>query len=331
MLNAPTPEDAELAAKALKDVLVPTPLIRAPFLEELTGATSVHIKAESFQRTGSFKFRGSFWRCMQLSCEERTRGVVAYSSGNFAQGLAAAAQILSVPCTMVMPIDAPETKRQKTEALDATVYQSKHGSQPREEVAAELAQRISREDGLVLLHPFDDPAIVAGHASLAIEILDELVARQMPIPDDVLCCTGGGGLTAGIALGLDARQSLARVVPVEPRGFDSFGASLRAGKPVRTASDQSTICDALQATKPGEVPFSVAQAVGVGDPITVSDDEVRIAMRLALQELKVVTEPSGAVALAALMSFSERFIGRNVVVVLTGGNVELDKLARLVA
>jgi threonine dehydratase len=170
----PTLKDVEAAAAALKGIAISTPLVQLSALEDLTGATSVHVKLESMQRTGSFKFRGAYWRCLQLSAEERERGVVAYSSGNFAQGLAAAAQILGVPCTIVMPVDAPEVKRRKTQGFGATVVLTDHGERPREEVAAETAVQIAKDDGKTLLHPFDDISIVAGHASLAIEVLDEL-------------------------------------------------------------------------------------------------------------------------------------------------------------
>ncbi len=327
----PTLDEVDAAVAALRDVVVETPLVRVPSLEERTGAASVYVKLETMQRTGSFKFRGAYWRCLQLSPEERKRGVIAYSSGNFAQGLAAAAQILGVPCTIVMPGDAPEVKRHKTESFGATVVQTDHGDRPREAVAGDEARRIAINEGRVLLHPFDDPALVAGHASLAIEVLDQLDQWGVPAPDDILCCVGGGGLFAGIALGFRIKGTHTSCIPCEPLGYDSFRQSLRAGQPVRVSGSGGTLCDALQATRPGDAPFAIARAAALGEPATVDDAAVRDAMRFAHDTLKVVLEPSGGVALATLLGSGCRFQGRNVVVVLTGGNIEIASFGQLAA
>ncbi len=327
----PTLDDVNAAVAALRDVAFETPLVRVPSLEERTGAASAYVKMETMQRTGSFKFRGAYWRCLQLSPEERIRGVVAYSSGNFAQGLAAAAQLLDVPCTIVMPHDAPKVKRHKTESYGATVIQIDHGDRPREEVASEEARRIAINERRVLLHPFDDPALVAGHASLAIEVLDELDRLGAPAPDDIFCCVGGGGLFAGIALGCRVKGVRTSCIPCEPMGYDSFRQSLLAGKPVRVSGHGGTLCDALQATRPGDAPFEIARAAVLGEPATVDDDAVRDAMRFANDTLKIVLEPSGGVALATLLGSGDKFKGRNVVVVLTGGNIEIASFGQLAA
>lgn len=327
----PTDDDIHAAATALKGVVVETPLVSAPALAEATGAARVLVKLETFQKTGSFKFRGAYWRCTQLSEVERAAGVVAYSSGNFAQGLAAAAQALGIPATIVMPIDAPETKRRKTEAFGARIVQSDHGDRPREEVASETAEAIARDQGMTLLHPFDDPGIIAGHSSIAAEVAAACAAQGLPLPQAVVTCVGGGGLLAGLAIGFDALSPATEVVPVEPVGYDSFGRSLRAGEIVTLPGGAPTLCDALQATAPGRAPFACARAVGVGEPIAVGDDEVRAAMRLAFDSLKVVTEPSGSVPLAGLLQQAERFEGRSVLVMASGGNIAPERFCACLA
>lgn len=325
----PTGDDLRAANHGLRGRVIDTPLIDAPQLAERVGARSVRVKVEAFQRTGSFKFRGALWRCMALSDEERRRGVVAYSSGNFAQGLAAAARSLDVPCTIVMPIDAPAIKRERTEAFGAQVVLTDHGSEPREKVAGERAARIAEKDGSVLLHPFDDPAIVAGHASAAYEIGRACEENGSALPQDVLCCVGGGGLIAGLALGFadlarGAPNDGPRVVPVEPVGYDSLGQSLRCGERTTVTGGGTTICDALQAPAPGVIPFAALRSVGTRDPMTVSDDDVRTAMRVAVELLGLALEPSGAVPLAGLLSEADRWPGRDVLVIASGRNATAE-------
>lgn len=325
----PSREQIEAAATALKGVVVETPLIAAEAIAREVGAESVHLKLESLQKTGSFKFRGAYWRCARLTAEERAAGVVAYSSGNFAQGLAAAAQVLGVPATIVMPIDAPEAKRRKTEAFGATVVQTDHGDRSREEVASEKARALAAERGMTLLHPFDDPAVIAGHASVAREIVSALAAAGSGPADTVLCCVGGGGLLAGVALGLKAWSPETELIPVEPQGYDSFGQSLEQGGVTRLTGGGATICDALQATAPGAAPFACAVAAGVTRHLVVTDAIVRKAMRLAFESCKIVLEPSGAVGLAGLLSRPELFAGRRAVVMATGGNIELSRFGTI--
>lgn len=324
----PSPEALLSADQALRGRVIDTPLLSVPSLAEITGASSVRVKLEIFQQTGSFKFRGALWRCLQLNHDEREAGVVAYSSGNFAQGLAAAAQSLGIPCTIVMPIDAPETKRTKTERYGAKVVLTEHGDHPREKIASECAVKIAREQKMTLLHPFDDPYIVAGHASLAYEVGRYLMATGESLPDDVLCCVGGGGLIAGLALGFSDMGDSTFVIPVEPIGFDGMGQSLQAGERLTVAGDKATICDALQATAPGIIPFAAMRQCKYEQGISVSDSEVRTAMKVAADLLRIVLEPSGAAPLAALLGASNRFAGRNVLLIASGGNIDPSYFAR---
>lgn len=284
-------------------------------------AEGVWVKAENLQRAGSFKLRGAFWRVHCLTPDEKARGVVAYSSGNFAQGLAAAGADQGVPVTIVMPADAPEMKRRATEGFGARVVLSHHGARPREEAASALAAQIASEQGLVLLHPFDDPRIVAGQAGAALEALEQLGAP----PDLVLCPVGGGGLMGGVALAIRAANPKAQICAVEPAGYDGMGRSLAAGERLRVTGG-TTFCDALQATMPGAAPFAAARAAGVTG-LTVTDAQVRQALRLAFEQLKLVLEPSGAVALAALDQVQTE--GKRVLIFATGGNIPFPRFAAI--
>lgn len=317
----PSLEDLRVAYAATRAATQETPLLEAPSLAALSGAAQVFVKPESLQWAGSFKVRGAYWRLLQLTPAERARGVIAYSSGNFAQGLAAAGQRLGVPVTIVMPMDAPEAKRSATSGYGARVVLSDHGDRPREEVASALAATMAEAERLVLLHPFDDPAIVAGQAGAGLEAIAQLGQRAASV-DMVLCCVGGGGLIGGVSLAFHYLSPTTRIVAVEPEGYDGMGASLAAGARVRRAGGAATICDALQATQPGAAPFEAAQAAGVRG-LSVSDAEVRRALLFAFEHLKLVLEPSGAVALAALMSGAAAARGARVLVYATGGNVSL--------
>ncbi len=306
-----------------------TPLLEASPLADLSSAARVFVKPESLQWAGSFKIRGAYWRLTRLNPDERKRGVVAYSSGNFAQGLAAAGRAQGVPVTIVMPNDAPATKREATAAFGAKIVLSHHGERPREEAAADLAKQIAETNQLVLLHPFDDPEIVAGQAGAGLEALQQLQRLGASV-DMVAVCVGGGGLMGGVALAFHYLSPKTRLFGVEPEGYDGMGQSLAEGEITRVASDRQTICDALQATKPGDAPYLAARRAGVTG-ITVSDQAVRQAMRYAFEHLKLVLEPSGAVALAALMDGALDAAGRNVLVYATGGNVSVDAFAKHIA
>lgn len=303
-----------------------TPLLESAALAGLTGAARVFVKPESLQWAGSFKVRGAYWRLKQLSTEEAQRGVVAYSSGNFAQGLAAAGQTLGVPVTIVMPIDAPKAKSDATRGYGARVVQTEHGSRAREEVALERAQQIAVDEGLTLLHPFDDPEVVAGQSGVGIEAIDQLAARDAAA-DIVFCPVGGGGLIGGVALAFHYLSPTTEIVAVEPDGFNGMGTSLSKGEIETVPLGGPSICDGLMARRPGVAPFAAITTAGAR-AVTVSDAEVRQAMKLAFERLKLVLEPSGAASLAALLSGKADVAGKTILVVSSGGNVALADFMR---
>jgi threonine dehydratase len=320
----PTPQDLAAAYVVTRASTRRTPLLEAEALAVQSGAARFFVKAENLQWAGSFKLRGAFWRLSCLDEAARKRGVVAYSSGNFAQGLALAGRELGVPVTIVMPIDAPEMKRRATEGFGARVVLSDHGARPREEVAAQLARDTAAAEGLTLLHPFDDPMIVAGQAGAGLEALEQM-AEAGAEPDLVFCPVGGGGLMGGLALALRHARPEVEIYGVEPVGYDGMGASLRAGSRQRVLGG-ITICDALQATMPGEATFAACRAAGVVG-LSVEDDAVRRAMWTAFETLKLVLEPSGAVALAAALGGKVSLAGKRVLVLATGGNIPFAKFS----
>ena len=320
----PTAEDLAAAHAAARAVARETPLLESEALARATGAARLCVKAESLQRAGSFKLRGAYWRLCGLTAGERARGVVAYSSGNFAQGLALAGREMGVPVTIVMPEDAPAMKRRATEGFGAVVVLSHHGDRPREEAASELAQRMAAEEGLTLLHPFDDPRIVAGQGGAALEAM----AQMGCTPDVAVSPVGGGGLMGGTALAVRAANTAALIRAAEPAGYDGMGRSLAAGERIRVQGG-ATICDALQATMPGEAPFAACRAAGV-QGVAVTDAETARAMRVAFEELKLVLEPSGAVALAAVLAGKVPVAGKAVLVMASGGNIPFARFAEIV-
>lgn len=328
MTTLPSLADLEAAFVATAPVARETPLLEARLLSERVGGR-VLVKAESLQRTGSFKFRGAYFRLSRLSDEEKQRGVVAYSSGNLAEGLAAAGAIAGVPVTLVMPNDAPQNKIEATRSYGADIVLSDHGDRPREEAAAELARTLAVQDGLTLLHPFDDPLIVAGQAAAGLELIHQLQSRNVEA-DGLLVCTGGGGLLGGMALAFHYLSPGTRIYAVEPTGFDSMGRSLEAGTPTRLTVTRSSICDALQATMPGRPGYEAAKTADVTG-VTVDDDSVRQAVRLAFEDLKLVLEPSGAVAIAALLAGAVNCAGKTIVAIASGGNIAADRFAELLA
>jgi threonine dehydratase len=311
----PTPADVADAARLLAGVVVRTPLLRSPVLDEVAGAR-VFLKAETLQRTGSFKFRGAYNRIARIPAERRPAGVVAYSSGNHAQGVAAAARLLGMPALIVMPKDTPALKRERTAALGAEIVLY---DRDREDRAA-IARRIADERGATLVPPFDDPFIMAGQGTAGLEIVDDLAALSLA-PDIVLVPASGGGLMGGIALAIKDRVPAARIVAAEPEGFDDYQRSLRAGKRERNARFSGSICDGLLTVEPGELTFEINRRL-VQDGVVASDAEVRRAMAFAYRELKLVVEPSGAIALAGLLAGRVAVAGETVVVVLSGGNVD---------
>lgn len=298
-----------------------TPLLESTALARETGAARVFIKPESLQWAGSFKVRGAYWRLKQLSTDEARKGVVAYSSGNFAQGLAAAGQALGIPVTIVMPIDAPAAKRDATAGYGARVVLTDHGERAREEVAAAKAREIAETEGLALLHPFDDPEIVAGQAGAGLEALDQLAAKNASA-DLLFCPVGGGGLIGGVSLAFHYLSPATEIIGVEPEGFNGMGSSLAHGSIETMPIGPKSICDGLMSRRPGDAPFAAVKTAGVRG-ITVDDQSVRRAMRIAFERMKLVLEPSGAASLAALLGGKVDVKDKTVLVVATGGNVSL--------
>jgi threonine dehydratase len=309
-----------------------TPLLTSPALDEV-GGRQLFIKAESLQHTGSFKLRGAYYRLKQLGPAQRQNGVVAYSSGNFAQGLARAGQLLGVPVTIVMPPNVPQLKILGTRRYGARVVIAEADGRPREVIAAERAAHLAQTEGLALLHPFDDSDVVLGHSSLGTELLQQLeaIGEDKPL-DTLLVPAGGGGLAAGVALALRTHQSTTRLIAVEPAGYDDLARSLAAGERHRNETSSPTLCDALQANSPGVVPFSVLQSTLSG-ALNVTDEEVRFAMRAAVESLKLVLEPSGASALAAALAAKVRGLdlGQRVGVICSGGNIAAEDFANLLS
>jgi len=314
------------AARVLRPAVVETPLLESPVLSALAGCR-VLLKAENLQRTGSFKYRGAFFRLSKLTDAERKRGVIAFSSGNFAQALAAAGATAGVAVTIVMPIDAPKAKIDATSGYGAEIVLSEHGARNREEAANELAATLAETRGLTKLHPFDDPLVVAGQASCGIEIARQAVERGAVL-DALVVPVGGSGLIAGIALALQVISPATRVIAAEPEGFDDLRRSLVQGERQRVVPGARSICDALQAATPGAVPFGAARHAIAGG-IAVSDAEAIAAMRAAFTHLKLVAEPSGAIGLGAVLAGKLAPLPKTIGVILSGGNIALDDFVRL--
>ena len=320
----PTAADVEAAAGRLAGVALHTPLLTSPVLDELVRGR-VFLKAEILQRTGSFKFRGAYNKLSSIPPAERSHGVVAFSSGNHAQGVAAAAHLLGMPAVIVMPSDAPRPKRERTAAWGAEVILYDRAREDR----AAIAQDLAAKRGATLVPPYDDPLIIAGQGTAGREIVRDLLAQGLT-PDIVAVTASGGGLTAGIALAVKARFPQTRLLTAEPEGFDDHARSFRSGAREKNTALSGTICDALMAQTPGELTFAINREL-VGEGAAVSDAEVAAAVAFAFRELKLVVEPGGAAALAALLSGKVDVSGRTAVVVLSGGNVDPDLFARLVA
>ncbi len=319
----PTAADIEAAARRLAGIAVRTPLINAPVLDDRLGAR-VFLKAETLQRTGSFKFRGAYNKVSSIPEERRRAGVVAYSSGNHAQGVAAAARLLGMPATLVMPSDAPRLKRERTAALGAEVVLY---DRDREDRAA-IAKKLVAERGATLVPPYDDPLIIAGQGTIGREIVEDLERLGLK-PETVVVGASGGGLAAGISLGVKARVPSARFYTVEPEGFDDTLRSFVSGQREQNERMSGTICDALMSNTPGELTFPINREL-IGAGMTASDAEVGAAVRYAFQELKLVVEPGGAIGLAALLAGKLEVKGKVVVGILSGGNVDADLFAKLI-
>jgi len=312
-------EDVCRAARRLAGIAHRTPVVTSRTLDARTGATAF-LKCENLQRMGAFKFRGAYNRIAQLSPEARAAGVVAFSSGNHAQGVALAARLLGVPATIVMPEDAPAAKVAATREYGAEVIFYDRNSMDRGSLAADLAA----ERGATLVPPFDDPAIVAGQGTVALELLEDV-----PDLDLLLVCTGGGGLLAGCALAATALRPGIAIFGVEPAAGDDFARSFARGERVEIPVPD-TIADGQRTTAPGALTFPIVRRLCAGI-VTVSDDELRDAMRFAFERLKLVVEPSGASALAALLAGRVDAGGARVGVILSGGNVDAAHYAKILA
>lgn len=311
------------AARVIAPAAVRTPLIENDVLNAQCGRR-VLIKFEGAQRTGSFKFRGAYNRLARLDGAARQAGVVAWSSGNHAQGVAAAARLLGMPATIVMPADAPAIKLANTRALGADIRTYDRHSENREEIATALAE--SR--GATLLPSFDDPFVIAGQGTAGLEILEQAAAMGADVGQILVCC-GGGGLTAGIATAVKSQSPATALYSVEPAGFDDTARSLASGRREQISPDARSICDALLVPSPGALTFPINQALLSGG-LVVTDDQVRAAMRFAFNTLKLVVEPGGAVALAAMLHGLVPQADGASVVVLSGSNVDPDLYAAII-
>jgi len=298
-----------------------TPMLSSPFLDDIAGRR-VLVKAECLQHTGSFKFRGGWSAISALTPEQRQRGVIAFSSGNHAQGVAYAAREHGIAALILMPADAPKLKIENTRALGAEVQLFDRATEDRDAIGAELA----RERGLTLIKPFDEPQVIAGQGTTGLEIAEQAGENNVQNADVLVCC-GGGGLTSGIALALEAKAPGLRVRPVEPQGFDDAARSLVSGKIEVNETTSGSICDAIITPSPGQITFPIMKKL-CGPGLVVSPDDSLRAMAAAFTRLKIVLEPGGAVALAAALYHPQEFQGDAVIAVATGGNVDADMFAQ---
>lgn len=311
-------EDVLRAEERLAGVAHRTPIFTSRTVDKMTGFR-VFFKAENLQRAGAFKFRGAYNTLSQLSDEEKKRGVVAYSSGNHAQGVAYAAKLLGIPATIVMPTDAPQSKLAATRGYGADVVFHDRQTENRAEIAAE----ISRKTGAVIIPPFDHPYIMAGQGTAGLELM-----QDVPGLDVLITPVGGGGLLSGSATAAKGINPKIRVFGVETERSNDWWQSVRAGERIKIAPPD-TIADGMRTQQPGELTFAVVQSL-VEDILLVSEDEVKDAMRLILTRMKILAEPTGAVAPAAVLSGKlDAPAGAKIGVVISGGNVDADVLAKI--
>ncbi|MEM9010129.1 MAG: threonine/serine dehydratase [Pseudomonadota bacterium] len=312
------------AAERFASVGRVTPLLSSDFLDEIAGRRLL-IKAECLQHTGSFKFRGGWSRLSALTEAERQRGVLAFSSGNHAQGVARAAKLLNSPAVIVMPEDAPRIKIENTRSYGAEIVTYDRESGDRDAIGGVIAA----ERGMTVVPPYDDPHVIAGQGTAGLEIAAQAKAAGVETADVAVCC-GGGGLASGIALALAEEAPGLRVRTAEPERFDDMARSLAAGRPISNPSQSGSICDAIVTMTPGELTLPIL-ANHAGPGLVVREEECLRAMGLAWQRLKIVLEPGGAAALAAALFQPESFDGDTVIAVATGGNVDPAIFARALA
>jgi threonine dehydratase len=313
--RAPDIADIRASAQRLAGVARVTPLLEAPQINALAGRR-VLIKPECLQRTGSFKFRGAWSRLSLLTPDELKRGVIAFSSGNHAQGVAHSAELLGTPAVIVMPKDAPAAKIDATRGYGAEVILYDRETESREDIGAALAE----ERGLTLVRPYDDRYVISGQGTIGLEIAEQTHHFGIEGAEVVVCCSGGG-LSSGIALALESDAPEMRVRPAEPVGFDDFGRSLIAGEKVVNAKMSGSIQDAILTPTPGDLTFPVGQRL-FGPGLAASDEETLHAIALAWRWLRIVVEPGGACALATALFRKDELSGDAVIVTVSGGNVD---------
>ncbi|NSX54915.1 threonine ammonia-lyase [Parasulfitobacter algicola] len=305
----------EQAAKRLKGHARKTPLLSSPFLDDIAGRR-VFVKAECLQHTGSFKFRGAWSAISMLTDNALKTGVIAFSSGNHAQGIALAARLHKTPATIVMPNDAPQLKIDNTCALGAKVVLYDRTNEDRQAIGEKLAA----ERGLTLIKPFDEPQVIAGQGTCGLEIAEQAAEEGIDTADVLVCC-GGGGFTSGIALALEAVAPGLRVRPVEPVNFDDVTRSLVSGQIEHNTQTSGSLCDAIITQQPGDLTFPIMHRL-CGPGIIVDERDCLRAMVQAYARLKIVLEPGGAIALAAALYYGDQIEGEAVIVTASGGNVD---------
>ncbi|UXS97382.1 threonine ammonia-lyase [Agrobacterium tumefaciens] len=310
----------EAARQRIGEHAVRTPLLSSHFLDEIAGR-KLFVKAECLQRTGSFKFRGGWSAVSGLPADVRARGVIAFSSGNHAQGVALAARLHGVPAVIIMPSDAPKIKIDNTRDYGAEVVLYDRANDDRDAIG----DRLSSERGLTLIRPYDEPLVIAGQGTVGLEIAEQGLELGIDATEVLVPC-GGGGLTSGISLALAAKAPNYKVRTSEPERFDDVARSLAAGRIERNATTSGSICDAIVTPQPGNITFPIM--VGLcGKGIAVTEDEALRAMVLAFNRLKVVVEPGGAVALAAALFHGNKLESETVIAVASGGNVDPEIMA----
>ena len=324
MEDLPVFADVELARARLYGQAVRTPLLEFPVLNTAAGGR-VLVKPETLQRTGSFKFRGAYNRVSMIACEHPGSNLVTFSSGNHAQGAAAAARLHGLDIAVIMPADAPETKQRRTLSYGAKIISYDRSSEDRDEIAVRYAE----DHDATLLKPFDDFGVIAGQGSVGAEVAEDCLALGFE-PDAMLVPCGGGGLTSGISLALEEMCPSTKLYAVEPDNFDDHRRSLASGKIERNAVNTGSICDALLSPQPGNLTFAI-NSLRLAGALTVSDEEVLAAMAYAYHELKLVVEPGGAVALAGVLNGKIATEDRRTVIVLSGGNVDAVMFNRALA
>ncbi|MEP1441783.1 MAG: threonine/serine dehydratase [Hyphomicrobiales bacterium] len=327
MTSAPTYQDVLNAARRIDGAAIKTPLLTSNILDDFCGAR-VFLKAENLQRTGSFKFRGamnSVTAYLEENPDLAKSGVIACSSGNHAQGIAEAARLLNIPATIIMPSDAPQIKVARTRRSGATVLFYDRAKEDRDVVTNAKAEEL----GAVLIHPYNNPYVMAGQGTCALEAADFFNANDIEL-DRVFACTGGGGLSAGIALVMQERFSKAQFHTVEPEGFDDYSRSLVSGERLTNATTVGSICDAIITPSPGELSFSILKDFAA-EGLVITDDDALRAVAFAFNELKTVVEPGGAAALASLLSNKIDVRGETVLVTLSGGNIDPEMMHKALA